>query len=112
MSTAHSVSMDNPSLAISAKAVRHRRKSTPKVRRRKENNGIEKKNCSDSMRHLRTPSNSSKSWKEDTCWSQVIISVSLKLESYRRITMQSNQFVELEALVQAAEVHRQGQKTA
>ena len=26
--------------------------------------------------------------------------------------MQSNQFVELEALVQAAEVHRQGQKTA
>src|SRR5438874_13039326 len=39
-STAHSGSTANPSLAISAKAVRHRRKSTPKERRRKHNTGI------------------------------------------------------------------------
>src|SRR5215510_12322710 len=40
------------------------------------------------------------------------MNASLKSESYRRITMQSNEFVQLEALVQEAEVHRQGQKTA
>src|SRR5215471_19616239 len=64
------------------------------------------------MRRLRMPSSSSRSWKRDICLSQAIISASLKSENYRRITMQSNQFVELEALVQDAEVHRHARNTA
>src|SRR5215471_15687349 len=64
------------------------------------------------MRRLRTPSNSSKSWNEDTCLSQDITNAKAKSENSRRITVYSNQFMQLESLVQDAEVHRHTRNTS
>jgi hypothetical protein len=40
------------------------------------------------------------------------MSASLKSESYRRIIVHNNPFTQLESLVQEAEAHRHGQRTA